>query len=263
MTDTLFTCKHKSITAAMVFSALILQGLTFGMNFACSSPGSHEDLDAFAQSMAAWELPVHDCRAQGAYNKNCAPPVALPYWHSAQLFMDFLQTGDTVPSFEQTIKFIHTAQIPSLYRPEVGSDIYLGHSDVVYVPDFELVNLDTIGDGGVFKPVLDKDGNIKTSVGTKGQARPFCTQESDAREHPLPATVAAFPNFGDLTGYLFVVDLVYAGLVGMPSVEEVGAMIPILNAGALSALLQPGLMNNDHGDVGRYKVKVADTFVRL
>ena len=52
-------------------------------------------------------------------------------------------------------------------------------------------------------------------------------------------------NVGELTAFLLAGDYVYAGVVEMPSVEEVGSLIWQLKKGALSGLRDIGLVSED------------------
>lgn len=54
--------------------------------------------------------------------------------------------------------------------------------------------------------------------------------------------VRLFPSFGELSAFLLAADLVYAGRIAMPTVEEVGRMVFRLKKGALHGLVVLGLI---------------------
>jgi hypothetical protein len=75
----------------------------------------------------------------------------------------------------------------------------------------------------------------------------MCTEIGRKGERLLPNVVDAFYNFGQLTCYLFVTDLVYAGFVAWPEAADVGVRVPEVDAGALKALWQLGLVCGQAG----------------
>ncbi|KAF9048171.1 hypothetical protein BDP27DRAFT_1243304, partial [Rhodocollybia butyracea] len=55
--------------------------------------------------------------------------------------------------------------------------------------------------------------------------------------------IKRFPSFGDLGSYLLAVDLVYAGRIKSPSIEELGKMVYWLGKGAEHGLQKLGLVS--------------------
>lgn len=75
----------------------------------------------------------------------------------------------------------------------------------------------------------------------------------------------AFPLFGALTAHLLVSDYVDAGVVQQPTAAEMGDIIAIIQAGAISGLQELSLLRQSHGT--KYdrlrKHEVSDAFVGL
>ncbi|KIY67039.1 hypothetical protein CYLTODRAFT_353996 [Cylindrobasidium torrendii FP15055 ss-10] len=67
----------------------------------------------------------------------------------------------------------------------------------------------------------------------------------------------ALPSFGPLSTLLLVEDMVYAGLVSWPSVEEFGAVVAELGKGATDALVMLGLISHEAS-----QAEIAGAFVQ-
>lgn len=57
--------------------------------------------------------------------------------------------------------------------------------------------------------------------------------------------VTAYPGFGKLSAYLLVVDLVYAGVVDEPDIEEMADVVVWIGKGAVSQLVKLGARKRD------------------
>ncbi|KAJ3926508.1 MAG: hypothetical protein NXY57DRAFT_905541 [Lentinula lateritia] len=66
-----------------------------------------------------------------------------------------------------------------------------------------------------------------------------------------------FVTFGVLSAYLFAVDLVYAGCIPHPSLQEIAAIIPKLDKGALHGLLNLGFASSSS------EVEIVPAFITL
>ncbi|KAI0037628.1 hypothetical protein FA95DRAFT_1473767, partial [Auriscalpium vulgare] len=78
-----------------------------------------------------------------------------------------------------------------------------------------------------------------TTAGTENHRHPFTAfYEKAKRKEPK----RVYPQCGDLIGYLLTADYVYVGVVAMPSVPEMGALIHTIAKGALFGLGVMGLI---------------------
>ncbi|THV03158.1 hypothetical protein K435DRAFT_651773 [Dendrothele bispora CBS 962.96] len=88
---------------------------------------------------------------------------------------------------------------------------------------------------------------------------PGCRSFSDVIDwvttHHLEDDQKAFPSFGNLNSYLLAIDLVYAGRLDAPTLEELALVVQKLNKGAANALRKMGLVSD--------KCSVAEVFKRF
>ena len=92
--------------------------------------------------------------------------------------------------------------------------------------------------------------------------RPVVLQ-SDVKRRTHPLDHSTFHHIGPLTRLLIAGDLVYAGIIAPPTVEEMGSLIASLSKGALHGLIALNLLRPAEKGDDLYTEKVTDAFATL
>lgn len=87
--------------------------------------------------------------------------------------------------------------------------------------------------------------------------------QSDNKRRTDPLTHSTFHQIGPLTRLLIAGDLVYAGIIAAPTVEEMGGLVASTSKGALQGLIELNLLRPMEKGDGSYPDKVIHAFTSL
>ena len=87
--------------------------------------------------------------------------------------------------------------------------------------------------------------------------------QSDHKRRTDPLSHSAFHQIGPLTRLLIAGDLVYAGIITPPTVDEMGSLIASVSKGALQGLIKLNLVPPANKGDDMYPEKVTRAFTTL